>query len=150
VRYDIVAKQPAKAITFEWDRALDFDAQSAPYVQYVHARACGILDRADELPDPEPVDAATLDAPEERDLLKAIARFPGVVETAAEDLEPHAVATYTRTFADRFNAFYRECPVLDESVADERRDARLALVRAARTTVSRALWALGVEAPESM
>ncbi|MFB6282086.1 MAG: arginine--tRNA ligase, partial [Haloferacaceae archaeon] len=40
VRYDIVAKQPTKGITFEWDRALDFEAQSAPYVQYVHARCC--------------------------------------------------------------------------------------------------------------
>jgi len=150
VRYDIVAKQPTKAITFEWERALDFDAQSAPYVQYVHARACGILDRADGDPDPAAADAAVLEAPEERDLLKVIAEFPGVVATAAEDLEPHAIATYTRTFADRFNAFYRECPVTDESVPPERRAARLTLVAAARNAVSRALWTLGVEAPESM
>ncbi|PSP65106.1 arginine--tRNA ligase [Halobacteriales archaeon QH_8_64_26] len=150
VRYDIVAKQPTKAITFEWDRALDFEAQSAPYVQYVHARACGILAEAGRLDgnkrdpfaalesmpgseedsrgappvDPETIDA--LDIPEERALLEVIARFPAVVETAAEDLTPHTIATYTREIAEAFNAFYRECPVLD--APEELKEGRLALV----------------------
>jgi len=157
VRYDVVSKQPRKAITFEWERALDFEAQSAPYVQYVHARTCGILDEAEsEGLDPATeddsateVDAALLDTPEERDLLRTIARFPAEVEEAADELEPHRLATYTREFAERFNAFYRECPVL---TADEEatRRARLALVVAARHTVGNALHLLGVEAPESM
>ena len=185
VRYDIVSKQPTKGITFEWERALDFEAQSAPYVQYVHARCCGILSEArrasesrsagsvetakpsrddgseavseppsgDEAAgagvDSGAVDADLLGAPEERALIEVVARLPAVIEQAAEDLEPHAVATYTREFAETFNAFYRECPVLtaeDESV----REARLALVEAARHTVANALYVLGVEAPESM
>jgi arginyl-tRNA synthetase len=148
VRYDIVSKQPTKGITFEWERALDFEAQSAPYVQYVHARCCGILEEADESPAAE-VDAALLDAPEERALLHRIARFPAVVEEAADDLEPHVVATYTRDFAETFNTFYRECPVLGADDA-ERRAARLALVAAARHTVANALDVLGVAAPDSM
>jgi arginyl-tRNA synthetase len=149
VRYDIVAKQPGKAITFEWERALDFEAQSAPYVQYVHARACGILERA-ESPVPESVDPDLLSRPEERELIETIARLPAIVERSAEDLEPHLVATYTRTFAEAFNAFYRECSVLGEEVDSEVREARLALVAAARQTIANALWLLGIEAPESM
>jgi len=153
VRYDIVSKQPTKAITFEWDRALDFEAQSAPYVQYVHARACGILEEArdagHEVPDAESLDSGILDASEERDLLRIIAKFPSVIEAAAEDHEPHVVATYTRDVAGAFNAFYRECPVLTAD-DDERRAARLALVAAARHTVANALGVLGVAAPESM
>ena len=148
VRYDIVSKQPTKAITFEWDRALDFEAQSAPYVQYVHARTCGILDEVDDVPALDGVDASTLTAAEERALLDTIARFPAVVESAADELAPHVIATYTREFAERFNAFYRECPVLDAE--GETRKARLALVAAARTTVANALGLLGVAAPESM
>ena len=148
VRYDIVSKQPTKAITFDWEDALDFEGQSAPFVQYAHARACGILDGAG---DTEPaLDADALDADAERELLAAIARFPVVVEAAAEDLEPHQVATYTREFADDFNAFYRECPVLADDVPAERRAARLALVDAARQTLANALDALGIDAPESM
>jgi arginyl-tRNA synthetase len=150
VRYDIVSKQPTKAITFEWERALDFEAQSAPYVQYVHARAAGILSESNTDPATlDDADAATLSHPTERELLREIARFPAVVETAAEELKPHVVATYTREFAEAFNAFYRECRVVD--AADRRtRRARLALVVAAKTTIANALDILGVAAPESM
>jgi arginyl-tRNA synthetase len=151
VRYDIVSKQPTKSITFEWERALDFEAQSAPYVQYVHARACGILGEAEGegLEPAETVDPDLLDTDAERDLLRTIARFPAVVEEAADELEPHRVATYTRGFAEQFNAFYRECPVLTAEDEATRR-ARLALVAAARETVGNALGLLGVAAPDSM
>ncbi|MCL7418213.1 MAG: arginine--tRNA ligase, partial [Halalkalicoccus sp.] len=158
VRYDIVSKQPSKAITFEWSRALNFEAQSAPYVQYVHARTCGILseaqraseNRAAEPRDGEPsrVDPALLDSPEERDLIEVIARFPAVIESAAGDRQPHQVATYTRDFAETFNAFYRECQVLTDD--EDLTEARLALVAASRHTIANALSVLGVEAPESM
>ena len=152
VRYDIVSKQPTKGITFRWEEALDFEAQSAPYVQYVHARCCGILASVDgdEAGDvlADDVDASVLDAPEEVALLRAVARFPAVIEEAADDLEPHVVATYTREVAEAFNAFYRECPVLDAEPGV--REARIALVAGARNAVANALDVLGVEAPESM
>ena len=178
VRYDIVAQQPTKPITFEWDRALDFEAQSAPYVQYAHARCCGILEAAgmdlsaiDPVVDPDrgavelvdpgldvdveslvegAVDPAVLETDAEQRLLRTIARFPAVVETAAESLEPHRIATYTRTFAEDFNAFYRDCPVLDPDLDPDVVATRLALVAGARTTIARALALLGVAAPRSM
>ncbi|MFB6146324.1 MAG: arginine--tRNA ligase [Halobacteriaceae archaeon] len=163
VRFDVVATQPTKSITFRWAEALDFEAQSAPYVQYAHARCCGILDEAGAdrartdgagttaaaaLPDdPGSVaDALTHDA--ERALLRAVARFPAVIEDAAAEHEPHRVATFARTFADQFNTFYRQCPVLDAD--GDRRTARLALVAAAQSTLANALDVLGVEAPTSM
>ena len=156
VRYDIVSKQPAKAITFEWEDALDFEAQSAPFVQYVHARCAGILGEAaaagadvPEPNDPVDVDASVLETDAARDLLREVARFPAVIEAAADDLEPHTVATFTREFADAYNAFYRECPVVTAET-DALRDARLAAVAAAKHTMANALDVLGVEAPESM
>jgi len=151
VRYDIVAKQPSKGITFEWKDALDFEAQSAPYVQYTHARACGILEEARAAGNEVPragADAAALERPEARELVRVVARFPAAIAEAAEDLRPHVVATYTRAFAEAFNAFYRECPVLD--AGGETRQARLAVVVAARNAIANALDALGVAAPESM
>jgi arginyl-tRNA synthetase len=147
VRYDVVATQPTKGITFRWEEALDFEAQSAPYVQYVHARCCGILAEADEPPSDD-VDPALLDTAAERDLLEVLARFPAVIEEAAENLEPHRVATYTRELAEAFNAFYRECPVLDAGA--DTRAARLALVAGARHAMANALSVLGIEAPDSM
>ncbi len=147
VRYDIVSKQPTKAITFDWDRALDFEAQSAPYLQYAHARCCGIESETDERP-PEAPDATLLDAPEERELLETIASFPATVETAADELAPHRMATYCRDLADAFNGFYRACPVLDAEA--DRRAARLALVVGTRHTLANSLDMLGIEAPRSM
>ena len=165
VRYDIVSKQPAKAITFEWEDALDFEAQSAPFVQYVHARCAGILDEAAaegvDVPgvtadadgdvdlDALDVDADALETGEARELLREVARFPAVIEAAADDLEPHTIATFTREFADAYNAFYRECPVVTAET-EALRDARVALVAAAKHTMANALDVLGVEAPESM
>ena len=168
VRYDIVSKQPAKAITFEWEDALDFEAQSAPFVQYVHARCAGILaeaaaegvdvpgvtggaDGSESAVDPDAldVDASALETDAARELLREVARFPAVIEAAADDLEPHTVATFTREFADAYNAFYRECPVVTAD-DDDLRAARVALVAAAKHTMANALDVLGVEAPESM
>ena len=149
VRYDIVSKQPTKGITFEWDRALDFEAQSAPYVQYVHARCCGIEGEAAAAGIEPAADVSVLDSDAERALLAEVARFPAVIEEAAAGLEPHVVATFVRSFAETFNAFYRECSVLnadDDAVAA----ARLGLVEASRHTVANGLDALGIEAPESM
>jgi len=149
VRYDIVSKQPTKGITFKWDEALDFEAQSAPYVQYVHARCCGILDEAESEPAAADIDATALATPEEGELIETIARFPAVIEEAGEDLEPHRVATYTRELAEAFNAFYRSCPVLSAD-SEATRQSRLALVAATKHTVANALGVLGVEAPHSM
>ena len=149
VRYDIVSKQPTKGITFKWDEALDFEAQSAPYIQYVHARCCGILEEADAEPNGTDLAADVLSTPEERELLAVLARFPAVIEEAGEDLEPHRIATYTRELAESFNGFYRSCPVLSADDANIRQ-ARLAVVAAAKHAVANALSVLGVAAPDSM
>ncbi|GAA0648383.1 arginine--tRNA ligase [Salarchaeum japonicum] len=147
VRYDIVAKQPQKSITFDWDDALDFEGQSAPYVQYAHARSCGILDGQTV---PDDIDAGLLTEDAEIQLVRSVARLPVVVERSADELEPHQIATYVRDLADDFNTFYRECPVLADDVDDDVRDARLAVVNAAREALDTGLGLLGVEAPESM
>ncbi|MFB6110679.1 MAG: arginine--tRNA ligase [Halodesulfurarchaeum sp.] len=147
VRYDIVSKQPSKPITFKWEDALDFEGQSAPYVQYAHARTCGIVAAADLDP---ALEADRLDSDPERALLEAIAAFPARIEESARDLEPHVIATYARELADAVNVFYRECQVLGEDVPTDQSAARLALVVAARNTLANALSALGIAAPESM
>jgi arginyl-tRNA synthetase len=154
VRFAIVATQASKGITFEWERALDFEAQSAPYVQYVHARCCGILAEAaaagHEPPEtvaPETV-AAGLETAAARDLVETVARFQAVIDDAAADRAPHRVATYVRGLAESFNRFYRSCPVLDAS--GPTRAARLACVAATRHTVANALDVLGIDALESM
>ena len=147
IRCGIVATQPGKGITFSWDDALSFERQGAPYMQYAHARCCGIL--AKQSLDIQNVDSALLSSKEELDLLHEISRFPFVVSSAAEALEPHRIVTYTQKLAEKFNIFYRECPVL-KGTDSELMVARLSLVTAAKNTMSNSLYLVGIESPDSM
>lgn len=144
VRYDIVRVAPEKSITFKWEQALDFEKQGAPFIQYAHARTCSILEKAK----PGRFDTAVLKEKEEVALIKKMAMLPYVVEIAARDLKPHMVAGYARELAETFNQFYRYVPVL--SAEPELREARLALVDAARVTLANSLDLLGIAAPEEM
>jgi arginyl-tRNA synthetase len=144
VRFDIVRVAPEKSITFKWEQALDFEKQGAPFIQYAHARACSILEKAK----PGRFDAAVLKEKEETALIKKMALLPYVVEAASKDLKPHLIASYARELAETFNQFYRYVPVL--GAEPELREARLALVDASRVTLANALDMLGIAAPEEM
>ena len=145
LRYNIVRVQPEKKITFRWEEALNFEGNSAPFLQYAHARTCGILNKAGGL---EPYDPARLTHPQEARLVKVLSKLPNTVQRAAADRRPHEIAGFAYTVASQFNLFYRDCPVL---TADPPiRAARLALVDATRVVLQNALECLGLPAPREM
>jgi arginyl-tRNA synthetase len=146
VRYDIVKISAEKSTIFNWNEALDFDRQGAPYVQYAHARACSILEKAKI--DGSFSENYNFSDPHEIALAKHIAQFPYVIEKIVTELRPHLLTTYVRDLADLFNSFYRFLPVLKSE--GRIRDARLTLVDASRNTLAAALDVLGIEALESM
>lgn len=144
VRFDIIKVAPEKMMTFRWEDALDFEKQGAPFIQYSHARACSILNKAKL----KKFNPNMLVEPQETELIKKMAMFPNVVDAVAHDLKPHILATYAREFAETFNQFYRFVPVL--KAEGDLRDARLALVNCARIVLENTLNLLGIGAPESM
>jgi len=152
VRYDIVRVSPEKSTVFNWKEALDFEKQGAPYIQYSHARACSILEKAKEEAAWDPskeIDPSLLIEDSEIDLIRKMAMFDSIIDLAARELKPHVLAIYARELADAFNQFYRFVPVIaaeDENV----RAARLALVDCARIVLANSLDTLGIAAPESM
>lgn len=146
VRYNIVRVQPEKAILFRWEDALNFEGNSAPFVQYAHARACSILSKAEA---DNRADAALLVHPQEQRLLRWIAKFPSEIRQAAEGRRAHSVAAYAADFASQFNQFYRDCPVLTATPA-ELRGARINLVDASRHVLGNALQGLGLTALKEM
>jgi arginyl-tRNA synthetase len=114
------------------------------YVQYAHARIAGILRNAGAAPaSPEP--AGEL-APEERELVKRLVEFPGVVDEATERRGPHALPTYAIRVADDFHRFYHRHRVLES----ESEAFRLALCRGTQAVIARSLDLVGVEAPDRM
>jgi len=147
VKYALIAVDPTKPVVFTWDRVLDFEKNSAPYIQYSHARAHSILRKASR--EPENADYLLLTDPMERDIVLTLARFPEVFLDAAENLRPNAIADYVNTLADKFNRFYTKLPVI-KAKSLGLSDARLALVDATRIVFRNALKLLGIEAPERM
>jgi arginyl-tRNA synthetase len=143
------------------DSHLDFDLELAKrqsnenpvyYVQYAHARICSILrmaaERGIEVPGFGRMDGGRLNLPEEVDLIKAITRFPEVVEGAATALEPHRLTFYLNDLASLFHSYYNRNKVVSDDGALT--GARLFLVRSVRTVLKNALKMLGVSAPEKM
>ena len=146
VKYALISVDPMKVVIFDWAKALNFEMNSAPFIQYSHARACNILKRAEERPE---ADYRLLGDLRERVLVMMVARFPEVFEDAVNELKPGDISAYANTLADRFNSFYAALPVLK---ADTRglAGARLMLVEAVRVVLRNAFSLLGIEAPERM
>ncbi|MDD1682477.1 MAG: arginine--tRNA ligase [Methanoregula sp.] len=143
IRYDIVKVSPEKSTVFDWKEALDFERQSGPYIQYAHARACSILEKAGPFPE-----CFELETHQEIALAKKIARFPRVIESVVAELHPHILAIYARELADTFNTFYHFEQVLKSE--GKIRDRRLTLVKAVQNTLKESLETLGIDAIRSM
>lgn len=125
------------------------------YVQYAHARICGVLRNAQELKVPHELsdfDPALLVHDRENELLGALAEFPRVVQGAAELREPHRVARYLEELAGVYHRFYADCRVLPmgEEPVSAIHSARANLCAATRQVISNGLQLLGVSAPERM
>ncbi|MCK4475227.1 MAG: arginine--tRNA ligase [Methanophagales archaeon] len=150
LRYDMVKVSQDKHIVFDFEEALDIEKKGAPFIQYSHARACSILKAAEERDYVimDDYDASLLREESEVELIKKLAKFKYVIESASSELKPHLVAKYARELAESFNLFYKDCPVLNAE--DELRKARMVLVDCAKTVLSNILNVLGIEAPEEM
>ena len=135
-----------KDIDFRWDRALNFDGETGPYVQYTHARCCSLLAKAGELA--AEADYAALENPAAQEVVRTLERFPEVVSEACHRNEPSLVTRYTVELASNFNRFYYENRILTEDAAQSK--ARANLTAATASCLRTALSLIGVEAPEKM
>jgi len=148
-RWYLVSRGHDQTIEIDIDLAAEKTAKNPVfYVQYAHARIAGILRNAPEGSDPWTSTSMQLGAlaPEERDLVKRIAEFPGIAAEAAVRRSPHAIPTYAIRLADDFHRFYHHHKVL----GSPEQEFRLALCGATKSVVARCLDLVGVEAPDSM
>lgn len=148
LRFPMLARDNAKTVTFDWESALDFNGQAAPYIQYAHVRANSILRRATG---EKFSDVATpsheLD-PSEVQLIDLISRLPAEVQRAADEYKTLQITNHAYDLAKAFNDFYRNCPVIQAE--PDVRNFRLCLVDAARHSMANMLKLLGIQAPEVM
>ncbi len=147
LKFPMLARDNAKIVTFDWQTALDFNGQAAPYIQYAHVRANSILRRLEEPLPASQVPEYALE-PSEIGLIDLISRLPGEVQRAADELRPLHITNIAYELAKAFTDFYAQCPVLKAEPAV--RTSRLRLVAAARQAIANALNILGIIAPEVM
>jgi arginyl-tRNA synthetase len=156
LRFGMLKSEAKRIIDFRWEQALSLQGDSAPYVQYAHARAGSILRAGAEAGlDPADADYGRLGDLELR-LARQLARLPDVRAQAARELAPHLVAQYLLDLATAWNGYYNhrgpdgrpDTPVLRAEPG--LREARLQLVAAVKRTLAEGLDLLGIEAPEAM
>jgi len=148
VKYAELSSDRVKDYIFDWDRMLSFDGNTAPYLQYAHARICSIFRRSGV--ERASVRGASIEigAPEERTLALRLLGYPTALANAVESYSPHKLCTYIYELATDFTAFYEHCPVLR---ADEPlRTSRLALADLTARILEHGLGLLGVDVPDQM
>ena len=148
VKYADLSSDRVKDYVFDWDRMLALTGNTAPYLQYAHARICSILAKAD----PADRAAATpevlrLTEPAEHDLAVALLGLDAAVHAAADRRAPHRLCTYLFDLATAYTTFYEACPVLRADDEQQRR-SRLALCALTANVLARGLDLLGIRAPE--
>ena len=146
IKYADLANDRIKDYVFDWKRMLAFEGNTAPYLMYAHARIRSILRKAGEAG--AAPGAIVIDAPAERSLALALVQLPGILDRAAETLQPHRLCAFLYDVATAFTGFYENCPVLKSDGAT--RASRLALCDATARTLALGLDLLGISAPEQM
>ncbi len=152
VMFQELSNNRIKDYVFSWDKVLNFEGETGPYVQYTHARAASVLRKAGEdivaKAKSEPVDTSYITSDSAYELTRLIYAFPGVVKEAGDKYEPSIVTRHIVDIAQAFNRFYHDEHVL---VDDEKeKTSKVALVMAAKDTIKNGLGLLGIQAPEKM
>lgn len=148
VLFNDLYNQRIKDVSFKWEKLLNFDGETGPYVQYTYARCASILRKVDSFTPDGNIDFSVLTDTESMELLKEISRFPKVVVDASEKYEPSVVARFAVDVAQAFNKFYNTNRINVEE--DNVRNARVTLVYLTKKTIKDALLLLGIECPEQM
>ena len=138
--------QRIKDVLFDWEKLLNFDGETGPYVQYTYARAASVMRKVGDIP--VTFDYSVLTDDTSMALLKEISRYPEVIKDASEKYEPCVVARYAVALAQTFNKFYHDCQI---NVEDTNiKYTRTNLVNIVKNIIKDALDLLGISCPEQM
>ena len=148
VKYADLSTDRTNNYTFDWEKMLSFEGNTAPYLQYAHARICSIFSKAKIERDSIQNTSISLDDEREATLARAIIAFPQALDLACATHSPHKLATQLHATAQAFASFYESCPVLASEGAT--RESRLALCDLTARTLETGLSLLGISVPKRM
>lgn len=153
VIFNELSNNRIKDYVFSWDKVLDFNGETGPYVQYTYARCASVLRNAGEeavakASQADAVKASYLTGESAFQLARLLYKLPEVIREAGEKYEPSIVTRHIVDIAQSFNRFYHDEHILVDN--EEEKTAKLALVLSAKTAIRNGLALLGMEAPERM
>ena len=148
VKYADISTDRANNYTFDWEKMLSFEGNTAPYLQYAHARICSIFSKAELERDSFRNSSISLDDEREATLARAIIAFPQALDLACATHSPHKLATQLHAIAQAFASFYESCPVIASEGLT--RESRLALCDLTARTLETGLSLLGISVPQRM
>jgi arginyl-tRNA synthetase len=152
VIFQELSNNKIKDYVFKWDKVLNFDGETGPYVQYTHARCCSVLRKAgDEVvakAQTGDVDYSHLTSKSAFELTRLLYEFPAKVLEAADKYEPSIITRHVTNLAQAYNRFYHDEHILSEN--EDEKIAKVALTIAARNGIRNGLALLGMHAPERM
>jgi len=137
-----------KSVDFTWDRVLNYNGATGPYVQYTCARAKSILRKSNIKIDDINFNAKNLKDASSYELIKLISQYPDVINESANKYEPHFIAKFALLLSQTFNKFYHECSIINSD--DEVKNSRLILTYITQKIISDAMNLLGIKCPEEM
>jgi arginyl-tRNA synthetase len=147
VRYAILSVEAIKSTNFVWDKVLNFETNSAAFINYAYTRSSGILRKLGRITEPKTFSLLT--DPVEQALVLELAKFPETFSRAADDLNPTLLCLYANLLAQRFHEFYEKSDISHVS-DNELKWQRVALVLAVRTVLKTLAGLLGLELAERM
>jgi len=144
VKYSILKQATGNDIVFDFDTLLSFEGDSGPYLQYTHARACSVTEKARKMKI-----TPSVKKPQQKvtDVERLMHQFPEVVLRARSLYEPHYITTYLIQLASAFNNFYAHTRIIDSG---DSAPYNVALTEATSIVLKNGLWLLGIQAPEKM
>ena len=145
IKYVDLSKDRVGDYTFSFDKMISVDGNTAPYLQYAHARIKAIFRKAGGAP---AGNAITLDSAYEIALAKHVLRLGEIIDLVARELKPHHLCTYLYELSTKFSSFYENCPVIQSE--EPVRSSRLRLCDVTAKTLALGLDLLGIEHPEQM
>lgn len=151
LKYFILKVDPKKNMLFNPEESIDFNGNTAPFIQYTHARIKSLLRKAEE----NAIDYAQISLSDislekrEKELIQSIYDFPQVVESAGTNMSPALIANYAFDLAKDFNRFYQETPIFKET-DDSKRILRLQISELTALVIKNAMALLGIKVPEKM
>ena len=148
LKYFILKVDPKKNMLFDPEKSIDFNGNTASFIQYTHARISSLLNKAQQIITENITPLNTLEETE-LELIKQLHQFSSVTHEAAKNYSPALIANYIFDLAKKFNQFYHEISVLKEENSDKK-IFRLKLCKLTAITIKHGMWLLGIDVPDRM